>query len=87
MLLEEEDSSVSRSRQKRSLTEYQKIGREYIFRSTPGLISEADILYREYPDEDMLFATEMFYSVNDSPRYNFTLLLRYIKALFRGRIG
>jgi carbonic anhydrase/acetyltransferase-like protein (isoleucine patch superfamily) len=70
--------------------EFNRISKDWqgiYLRSTPGIISEADILYREYPDEDMLFATEMFYSVNDSPRYNFTLLLRYIKALFRGRIG
>jgi len=70
--------------------EFNRISKDWqgiYLRSTPGIISEADILYREYPDEDMLFATEMFYSVNDSPRYNFTLLVRYIKALFRGRIG
>lgn len=70
--------------------EFNRISKDWqgiYLRSTPGIISEADILYREYPDEDMLFATEMFYSVNDSPRYNFTLLLRYLKALFRGRVG
>ncbi len=70
--------------------EFNRISKDWqgvYLRSKPGIISEADILYREYPDEDMLFATEMFYGVNDSPRYNFTLLLRYIRALFRGRIG
>ena len=70
--------------------EFNRISKDWqgiYLRSKPGLISEADILYREYPDEEMLFATEMFYSVNDSPKYNFKLFLRYIKALFLGRIG
>ncbi len=54
-------------------------------RSKPGLISEADILYDEPQETEMLFASEMFQSANDSLRFNASLLKRYLKALFRGR--
>ncbi len=53
--------------------------------SNPGLISEADVLYREYPDEYMLFASEMLYRVNESWKYNLKLSFRYLRALFRGQ--
>ncbi|MEA5031302.1 MAG: NDP-sugar synthase [Sphaerochaeta sp.] len=54
-------------------------------KSNPGIITEADILYDEYPEDEMLFASEMYYRVVDSFAYNRSLLLRYIKALFTGR--
>ena len=56
-------------------------------RSRPGLVSEADILYPEYPDDMTLFAAEMYYSVNDSLRYNVRLCGKFVKALFSGRRG
>lgn len=55
-------------------------------KSYPGLITEADILYDEYPEEEMLFASEMYYHVVDSFRYNAKLFFRYVGALF-GRKG
>jgi hypothetical protein len=54
-------------------------------KSNPGIITEADILYNEYPEEEMLFASEMYYHVVDSFAYNRSLFLRYIKALVTGR--
>jgi hypothetical protein len=53
--------------------------------SKPGIISEADILYSQYPNEEMLFASEMYYKVMDSPSYNFKLLGRYLKLQFAKR--
>lgn len=50
--------------------------------SQPGVITEADILYNEPPEEEMLFASEMYYHVVDSFSYNAKLILRYLKALF-----
>jgi hypothetical protein len=49
--------------------------------SKPGIISEADILYSQYPTEEMLFASEMYYRVMDTPRYNAKLLGRYLALL------
>ncbi len=54
-------------------------------RSKPGLISEADVIYDGLQETEMLFASEMFQSANDSFRFNASLLKRYLKALFRGR--
>jgi len=68
--------------------EFDRISKDWqglYLRSNPGLISEADIIYSEYPTDEILFATEMYYSVNDSRRYNLQLLRRYVKALFSGR--
>jgi NDP-sugar pyrophosphorylase family protein len=53
--------------------------------SKPGIISEADILYSQYPNEEMLFASEMYYKVMDTPSYNFKLLGRYLKLQFSKR--
>lgn len=52
------------------------------FSSQPGIITEADILYTGYPEEEMLFASEMYYHVVDSFAYNAKLILRYLKGLF-----
>ncbi|WP_320129929.1 NDP-sugar synthase [uncultured Sphaerochaeta sp.] len=53
--------------------------------SKPGIISEADILYFQYPSEEMLFASEMYYKVMDTPRYNAKLLGKYLRLLFSRR--
>lgn len=74
----------------KSLDEFQNISKDWqelYLRSIPGIISEADILYSEYPDDQMLFASQMFYSVMASRKYNMTLLGTYIKRLFTGKIG
>ncbi len=52
------------------------------YASQPGIITEADVLYWDHPQEEMLFASEMYYQVVDSFSYNAKLVLRYIKALF-----
>jgi len=73
----------------KSLEEYEHLSSDWqqlYLRSTPGLIAEADILYEEYPDDQMLFASEMYYRVKESPRYNAALLGKYIKRLFTGKI-
>ena len=53
------------------------------FPASQGIITEADILYEEYPEEEMLFSSEMYYHVVDSFSYNAKLIARYIKGLFR----
>ena len=55
---------------------------ELYLQSIPGLISEADILYDEYPDDQMLFACEMYYRVMENRSYNIVLFGKYIKRLF-----
>lgn len=55
-------------------------------RSRPGLLCEADIIYRkEQAEEEMLFASEMMMSVNDTKGYQVKLFFRYLGALFTGR--
>ena len=62
-----------------------KTWRELYLSSRLGLITEADILYRDYPDDEMLYATDIFYSVNDSFFYNVRLVGKYIGRLFSNR--
>jgi mannose-1-phosphate guanylyltransferase / phosphomannomutase len=59
--------------------------RELYLSSSIGLIAEADVLYREYPDEQMLYATDIFYSVHDTFRYNAVLVGKYLIRLFSDR--
>ncbi len=71
----------------KSLDEYEHLSADWqqlYLRSIPGLIAEADILYDEYPDDQMLFACEMYYRVMESRSYNAALLGKYIKRLFTG---
>ncbi|MDY0287619.1 MAG: NDP-sugar synthase [Sphaerochaeta sp.] len=72
----------------KSVQEFNSISadwQELYLRSVPGIIAEADILYDEYPDDQMLFASEMFYSVMDSRSYNMRLLGSYLKRLVTGK--
>jgi NDP-sugar pyrophosphorylase family protein len=72
----------------KSLDDFNKLSRDWqglYLRSKPGIITEADLLYDDYPGDEMLFAAEMYYSVMESPSYNLKLLGRYIKILFVGR--
>lgn len=69
----------------RSAQDFAKLSNDWrslYFKSNPGLITEADILYDEYPEEEMLFASEMYYHVVDSFSYNAKLFFRYVGALF-----
>ncbi|MBI9093386.1 MAG: NDP-sugar synthase [Sphaerochaeta sp.] len=71
----------------KSLEEYEHLSPDWqklYVRSMPGLIAEADILYDEYPDDQMLFACEMYYRVMESRSYNAALLGKYIRRLFTG---
>lgn len=71
----------------KSLEEYEHLSQDWqqlYLQSIPGLIAEADILYEEYPDDQMLFACEMYYRVKESRSYNAFLLGKYIKRLFTG---
>lgn len=69
----------------RSSADLSKLSKEWqslYYASKPGVITEADVLYWDYPQEEMLFASEMYYQVVDSFPYNAKLVLRYLKALF-----
>lgn len=69
----------------RRAEDFSKLSKEWqslYLSSQPGIIAEADILYDEAPEEEMLFASEMYYRVVDSFSYNAKLILRYLKALF-----
>jgi len=71
----------------KSLEEYGHLSKDWqqlYLQSIPGLIAEADILYEEYPDDQMLFACEMYYRVKESRSYNAALFGKYIKRLFTG---
>jgi GTP:adenosylcobinamide-phosphate guanylyltransferase len=71
----------------KSLDEYEHLSPDWqklYVQSIPGLIAEADILYDEYPDDQMLFACEMYYRVMESRPYNAVLLGKYIRRLFTG---
>ncbi len=70
----------------RTTEDFEKLSKEWqqlYLSSKPGIITEADILYEEYPEEEMLFSSEMYYHVVDSFSYNAKLIARYIKGLFR----
>jgi len=70
----------------KTVQEYERLSPEWqklYLQSIPGLISEADIMYEQYPDDQLLFASEMYYHAMDSLSYNRTLFLRYLKRLFR----
>lgn len=54
-------------------------------RSRPGLLCEADIIYREEPEEEMLFASEMMMTINQSTGYQMKLFFRYLGALITGK--
>ena len=72
----------------KSLEDFKRLSRDWqglYLRAKPGIITEADLLYDDYPGDEMLFAAEMYYSVMESPAYNFKLLKRYLKILFVGR--
>lgn len=69
----------------RSLEEFGQLSKDWqglYLRSYAGLITEADILYKEQPEEEMLFASEMFYSVNDNLSYNTKMVGKYLARLF-----
>ncbi len=71
----------------KTVQEYERLSPEWqklYLQSIPGLISEADIMYEQYPEDQLLFASEMYYHAMDSLSYNRTLFLRYLKRLFRG---
>ncbi|AEV30033.1 hypothetical protein SpiGrapes_2257 [Sphaerochaeta pleomorpha str. Grapes] len=68
--------------------EYEHLTKDWqglYLQSKPGIIAEADILYSRYPNEEMLFASEMYYRVMDTPGYNAKLLVRYFRLLFSRR--
>lgn len=72
----------------KTIEDFKHLSRDWqglYLRSIPGIISEADIIYSQYPGDEMLFAAEMYYSVMESTRYNAKLLGRYLKQLFLGR--
>lgn len=56
--------------------------REQYLRSHTGLITEADILYRDPPPEEMLYASDIFYRVHDSKAYNMKMVGSYLARLF-----
>lgn len=56
--------------------------REVYLSSNAGVISEAELLYKSSSEEEMLFATDIFYSVHDRFGYNARLALRYVVSLF-----
>lgn len=56
--------------------------REVYLGSNAGIISEAELLYKSSSEEEMLFATDMFYSVHDRFSYNLRLGLKYSVSLF-----
>ena len=69
----------------KTVQEYEELTPEWqelYLQSIPGLISEADILYDEYPDDQMLFACEMYYRVMENRAYNIALFGKYIRRLF-----
>ena len=73
----------------KTIHEYEQLSlewKELYLHSIPGLISEADILYDTYPDDQMLFACEMYYHVMDSRSYNLVLLGKYLKRLFTNKV-
>ena len=72
----------------KTVHEYEQLSsqwKELYLHSVPGLISEADILYETYPEDQMLFACEMYYHVMDSRSYNFALFRKYINRLFTNK--
>ena len=72
----------------KTIEDFKHLSRDWqglYLRSIPGIISEADIIYSQYPGDEMLFAAEMYCSVMESPRYNAKLLGRYVKQLICGR--
>lgn len=72
----------------KTVEEYERLTKDWqglYLQSKPGIIAEADILYSRYPKEEMLFASEMYYRVMDTPGYNAKLLGRYLKLLFSRR--
>ena len=69
----------------KSVEDFKKLSKDWqglYLKSIPGIICEADVLYDYYPGEDLLFASEMYYTVMESPKYNASLFLRYVKRLF-----
>ncbi|NCC65339.1 MAG: NDP-sugar synthase, partial [Spirochaetia bacterium] len=66
----------------KSIEDFKKLSKDWqglYLKSIPGIICEADVLYDSYPGEDLLFASEMYYTVMESPKYNASLFLRYVK--------
>ncbi len=59
--------------------------KELYLASSLGLISEGEILYRTKQEEEMLYASDIFYSVNDSLLYNIKLVGKYLFRLFIDR--
>ncbi len=74
--------------QPRSLEEVSHMNdewKELYLASSLGLISESEILYRNKQEEEMLYASDIFYSVNDTLLYNIKLVGKYIVRLFVDR--
>jgi len=70
----------------KTVQEYEELSpewKELYLQSIPGLISEADVIYDEYPDDQLLFASEMYYHAMDSRSYNVSLCGKYIRRLFK----
>ncbi|MBN2860531.1 MAG: NDP-sugar synthase [Sphaerochaetaceae bacterium] len=69
----------------KTVQEYERLSPEWqklYLQSIPGLISESDIMYEQYPEDQLLFASEMYYHAMDSLSYNRALFFRYLKRLF-----
>ncbi|MDC7244397.1 MAG: NDP-sugar synthase [Sphaerochaetaceae bacterium] len=68
----------------KTVQEYEELSPEWqelYLQSIPGLISEADILYDQYPEDQLLFASEMYYHAMDCRSYNMSLFRKYVKRL------
>ena len=69
----------------KTVQEYERLSPEWqklYLQSIPGLISEADVMYEQYPEDQLLFASEMYYHAMDSRAYTLSLFGKYIKRLF-----